>query len=146
MILGDRVVHRLLVRVLSHRKNRRNIKALGFPVIDGIFGVQQFATPHHLFNRTESKFSHDLANLFGNEFKKVHDELRLATKACSQNWVLGGNTNWASVKVTCTHHDATAHNKRSRRETKLFCSEKRCHNDVTSGLHLSICLHNNAVA
>ena len=102
--------------------------------------------PHHLFNSAESKFSHDLAYFFSDELKEVDDEFGLTTESFTQNWVLCRNTNWTSIEVTHAHHDATADNKWSCREAKFFCTEKRSNNYVSTGLHLTVGLHDNTVA
>ena len=48
--------------------------------------------------------------------------------------------------MTNAHHDATAHHKRSRCETKFFSTKKRSDDDVSSSFHLPIGLHNDAIA
>ena len=146
MVLSHRVVHRLLVRVLRNRKNRRDVKALGLPMFNRCFRVENFAVSDHLFNRTESKFGHNLTHFFSDELKEVDNELGLAVESFAQNWVLCRNTNRTSVEMAGAHHDATTHHEWRCREAKFFCTKQCCHNHIAPGLHLTIRLHNDAVA
>ena len=136
----------LVVRVLWHGKKWRNIEPFYFPVIYCFNCIDEFNMANCLLNTAESHRCQILANFFSNEFKEVGNEFWLATKACTQFRVLCCNTYWACIEMTYTHHDATTHHKRRCCKAKLF-STKQCSNYyVAASFHLSVCLHNNAVA
>ena len=47
--------------------------------------------------------------------------------------------------MTHAHHDASAYHQRRSSESEFFCAEQCCDDNVTTSLHLTICLHHDAV-
>ena len=115
-------------------------------MINCLFGVDYFNMANCFLERSESKCGEIFAHFFGDEFKEVDHELWLATESCAQFWVLSSDPNWACVEMANTHHDATTHNKWCGCESIFFGTQQRSNDHIATCLHLTIGLHNNAVA
>ena len=99
----------------------------------------------HLGHRPEPELGHELADLLGDELEERLDELRLAAEAGAELGVLRGDTDRAGVQVADAHHDAARHDERGRCEPVLLGAEQRCDDDVASGLHLTVGLHDDPI-
>ena len=69
--------------------------------------------------------------------------LWLTREFLTQLWVLSGNTNWASIQMTLTHHDATLNYQWSCCEAKLIRAQQSTDDYVTTCFHLAISLNTN---
>src|SRR5258705_8420434 len=95
---------------------------------------------YHLVEGTKSQLGHHFPYLSGNEAHEIDDVRRVARELRTKFWVLGCDTHGASVEVTRSHHHTAERNQRCCGKAKLFCSEQRCCNNVSSSLQLSISL------
>ena len=145
VILHDRLMHRLPVRVLRNSKDRTDIEPRCLPVINRCTGVEHLNVADHFGHRCEAKAGHQFANLFSDVLHEVDDELGLTAEPSTKLWVLRGNANWACVEVAHTHHHATADHQGGRCETELLSTEQCSNNHVATGLELTIGLHHNAI-
>ena len=107
--------------------------------------VEHLDVADHLGHRAEAELGHQLADLGGDELEERLDELRLAGEALAQLGVLRGDADRAGVEVAGAHHHAAGHDERGRGEAELLGAE-RGDDDVTTGLQLSVGLHDDAVA
>jgi len=114
-------------------------------VCDRPVNIEQFVAANDLIERAVSELSEILPHLLCDELEEIHDELRFAVESCAQFRILGRHPHRAGVKVTDTRHDASLHNQRSRRKTKLLGTEQRPDNNIPTGLELPVNLHNNTV-
>ena len=87
-----------------------------------------------------------LAHLFGDELEEVLDELGLAGEAFAQHGVLGRDAHRARVEVADPHHHAARHDERRGGEAELLGPEQRGHDDVATGLQLSVGLEHDPAA
>ena len=146
MVLCDRVVHRLVIGVLWSREDRRDVEALRLPVVHRVPNVECLDVADRLFDTAEAELCEILANFLGDVLHEVDDELRFAGKALAQLGVLRGDADGTRVEVTHAHHHATAHHERCSGEAELFGAEQCRDDDVTTGLHLAVSLHDDAVS
>ncbi len=135
-----------LVGVLGHGEDRREVEAVGLPVVDRLAGVEHLGVADRLGDRAEAERGQVLAHLLGDELEEVDDELRLAGEALAQLGVLGGDADRAGVEVADAHHHAAAHDQRRGGEAELLGAEQRGDDDVAAGLQLAVGLHDDAVA
>ena len=89
---------------------------------------------------------HQLAHLFGDEAEEVLDELGRAVELRPQLRILRRDADRTGVQVADAHHDAAHHHERRRGEAVFLGAEQRADDDVASGLHLAVDLHDDAVA
>ncbi len=146
VVLADRLVHRLAVRVLRHGEDRADVEARGLPVVDRRARVERLDVADHLGHRAEAERGHQLAHLLGDELEERLDELGLAGEALAQLGVLGGDADRARVEVADAHHDAARHDERRGGEAELLGAEQGGDDDVAAGLQLAVGLHDDAVA
>ncbi|HUC30584.1 MAG TPA: hypothetical protein VMR80_13390, partial [Candidatus Acidoferrum sp.] len=93
--------------------------------------VEHIDPPNHFIYGAKTKFSHILANLFGDKEKEVDHVLGLALKLLSENGILRGNADRTSIEMALAHHDAAHRDQRRRGETEFFRAEQRGNDDVT---------------
>ncbi len=87
-------------------ENRRQIDALGLPVIAGQPSLQTVHASHHFVKGAEAEARHVFAHLLGEEEEEVDHVLGLSGKARAQHRVLRGNAHGTGVEVALAHHDA----------------------------------------
>ena len=127
-------------------QNRRKVKTICFPMRDCSIDVEKVSLTNGLVHGTETKARENFPNFLREEFKEVHNKLRLSTEALSQYRVLRCNPDRAGVQMANSHQDAAGDNKRSGRKSKLFRTKQSCHDHIFAGLHLPIDLYRNTVA
>ena len=145
VVLRHRVVQRLAVAVLGRGEDRRQVEAVGLPVVDGGAGVEHLDVADRLLQRAEPERRQQLAHLLGDELEEVDDELGLAREALAQHRVLGGHADRAGVEVADPHHHAARHDERGGGEAELLGAEQGGDHHVAPGLHLPVGLHHDAV-
>ena len=73
----------------------------------------------------------------------LDDMFGLTIKFGSKFWILGRDTNRASVEVTLSHHYASERNKRSSSKAPLFRAKQTSNSNIPTSTDLTISLHNN---
>ena len=115
-------------------------------MVDGALDVEAVRPADHLIQRPEAHLRHQFAHLLGDESEVVLDELRLSREALSELGVLGCDSDRTGVEMTDSHHDASRHDERCRREPVLLGAQQGGDDDVTPGLHLPVDLDHDPVA
>ena len=146
VVLLDRPVQRLAVRVLRDGEDRADVQPLGLPVVDRRPGVERLDVTDHLGHRPEPELGHQLAHLLGDVLEEGLDELRPPAEPLAQHRVLGGDADRAGVQVADAHHDAARHDERGGGEAELLGAEQGGDHDVPTRLQLPVGLHDDAVA
>ena len=114
------------------------IKSLCLPVIYRLVGLQYVTTPHHFVQGAETKLSHDLAQLFGNETHEVDDIFRLAGEVLAQLGILSCHPCRTGIAVADTHHDAPQSHQRSGGKAELLGAQQSGNSNITAGLQLAV--------
>ena len=146
MILKNTPGAWLVIVELRSDEDRRQIEPIRLPMLNCTVHVEQFAMTDGIFKTAKAELCQVFTHFLREELEEVDDELRLATKPRAQCRILRRDTDRAGVKVADTHQNAAGDNERRRREAVLFCAEQRADYHVTTGLHLAVHLHDNAIA
>ena len=146
MVLLVNAVPRHARRQRRRIQNRRQVDALGLPVIAGQPRLQPVHASHHLVEGAEAQPRHVFAHLLGEEEEEVDHVLGLSGKARPQHRVLRRNAHRAGVQMALAHHDAAHRHQRRGGKAELLGSQQRRNHHVASGLQLAVGLHPNAAA
>src|SRR5258708_17635787 len=120
------------------------IEAAGFPMFDGLFGLEPVGAADHLVDLPEAKLRHESAHLLGNHAHEIGNVLRLAGETLAKLGVLSGNAHWTSIEMANAHHDATHGHERSGGETEFLSAKQRGDDDIPAGFQLAIGLADDA--
>ncbi len=115
-------------------------------MLDRLAEVEAIDAADHLVDRAEAELRHQLAHFLGDEAEEVLDELRLAGEALAQLRILRRDADRARVEMADAHHHAARHHQRRGREAVFLGAEQRRDHHVAAGLHLTVHLHDDAVA
>ena len=131
---------------MSWLEDRREIEMGSLWRAQCLVHDQSIRSTHHLVDGSETKLGHDLSKLFDDIVEEVDDLFWLTGELGSQSWILGGDTDGASVLVTRLHHDATHSNERGGSETPFFRTKKRGNSDISTGSNLTIGLDGDSAS
>ena len=101
---------------------------------------------NHFVDGPESKFCHDFAEFTSHEADEVHHMVCGTGEAFAQFWVLSGHAHRAGVQMAFAHHDTTLNHQRSGCDAPFFSTQEGSYGDVSSGFHLTVCLHGYAAS
>ena len=108
--------------------------------------VEKVGTADQFVEFPNAELCHERACFFCDKEKEVDDMFRLAAKFLAQNRILRGNADRAGIQMTFAHHDAARNHKRCGSKTEFICTEQGADNDIASGLHLTVSLHDYTAA
>ena len=120
------------------------VEALCLPVIDRAAHFELIDAANHLRDSAEAEFCHQFAQLFSDVSHEVDDCICAALELLTELKVLRGDTDWAGVLVTNTHHQATKGDQWGSCEAELFSAEQAGNCDVATCLELAVCFNPNA--
>mmetsp|Transcript_25073 Transcript_25073/g.71595 ORF Transcript_25073/g.71595 Transcript_25073/m.71595 type:complete len:271 (-) Transcript_25073:2963-3775(-) len=126
-------------------EQRAEVKISALVVSSLLVVLQVLSLSDHLLHRTVSELGHDFADLFCEQEKVVHDMFRLSGELLSKFLVLSGNTDWTSVQMTLSHHDAAHGNQRSSRKSEFLRSKQTGNRNITTSLDLTVSLKFDSV-
>mmetsp|Transcript_82331 Transcript_82331/g.265455 ORF Transcript_82331/g.265455 Transcript_82331/m.265455 type:complete len:210 (+) Transcript_82331:1081-1710(+) len=99
---------------------------------------QQVIPADDLGDRTVAQSSNDCSHLLGQEEHEVRNVFRGARELFPQLHFLRRHTNWASVHVANSSHDAAFRNHRNTSKAKLLATHHGGDDDVPTGLDATI--------
>jgi len=127
-------------------QNRREVEALGFPMLDGLPRHQPIGAADHVFELADAEFCHDFAKFLRDEAHEIHDMIRFAGETLAQARILRGDADGAGVQMADPHHDAAGRDEWARGETKFLRTQQRRNRDVSAGFQLPIRFQNDSPA
>lgn len=84
---------------MSRSQDERQINVLLLRRPDVVSDLQELSTSDHLINGTETKLGHNSTEFIGHVVEEVDNMLRSPLELLPELWILGSNTNWASIQV-----------------------------------------------
>src|SRR5690606_30346732 len=117
LVNADVVAQRLAIQ------DRRQVELLQLPVIQRMAHAKDVGASDHFINLAESKFGHDLPQVFGEEPEEVYHVIGIACEKPAQRLVLRGDAYRTSIQVTLAHHDAPFHDQSRGGNAPFFGSQ-----------------------
>ncbi len=114
-------------------------------MLDCVVGIQQFRVSNGLFQSCKAKFSQILPDLLSQELKEVDHMVSLSAETLTELWILGRDTNWASVEVAHSHEDATLDYQWGSCKAKLLGTKQCGDYYVPSCFHGAVNLNGDSI-
>ena len=122
------------------------VEPLGFPVAERLHGIDKFRMAHHVVDRAETEFGHDLPKLFGHEAEEVNDIFRFTGKLAAQLGILRCDAHRAGVEMAEAQHDAAQGHQRPGGKSEFLGAEQAGNGNVATGKQLPVDLDPDAAA
>src|SRR5690606_15852499 len=132
LVNADVVAQRLAIQ------DRRQVELLQLPVIQRMAHAKDVGASDHFINLAESKFGHDLPQVFGEEPEEVYHVIGITCEKPAQRLVLRGDAYRTSIQASLAHHNAPYHDDSRGGNAPFFGSQSRRNGDVATRADLSV--------